>query len=158
MAKSIFEKQATLAPSAMRTVAERRFDDASALCDTGRNSRANGVAYLAGFVIEILLKAKLVELFSSVARTHPQKLKTEDSRIWSLIWRAHDLQEMLDKMNDLQASLRKKGERDGYDYLGELRKICATWTIHARYSSRTMLMADAAALLDRVRKIKEVLK
>jgi hypothetical protein len=52
MAQSIFTRPAMLKPSTMKTVAERRFDDAAALRDTGRNARANGVAYLAGFVIE----------------------------------------------------------------------------------------------------------
>ena len=41
----------------MATVAERRFDDAAALRATNENARANGVAYLCGYVIEILLKA-----------------------------------------------------------------------------------------------------
>jgi hypothetical protein len=56
----VFDKQAALKPSAMATVAERRFGDAQALVNTGDNARANGAAYLAGFVVEILLKAQLV--------------------------------------------------------------------------------------------------
>lgn len=64
----IFERQIKLKPSALVTVAERRFDDAEALCRTGENARANGAAYLAGFVIEILLKARLVKEFEAIAR------------------------------------------------------------------------------------------
>jgi hypothetical protein len=41
-----------LGPAALRTVAERRFDDAMSLKRTGQNARANGAMYLAGFVIE----------------------------------------------------------------------------------------------------------
>jgi hypothetical protein len=36
MAKDIFKKVPLLKPSTMATVAERRFDDAEALCETGR--------------------------------------------------------------------------------------------------------------------------
>lgn len=68
MKTSIFDKQSTAKPSAMRTVAERRYGDAEALRKTGENERANGVAYLSGFVIEILLKALLIEGHPSIAR------------------------------------------------------------------------------------------
>ena len=59
---------------------------------------------------------------------------------------------------ELEASLKKKGERDSGDYLGQLKGLCATWTIYARYSSHMMLMNEAAQLLNRVRQLKEVLK
>jgi hypothetical protein len=158
MVQSIFAKQAILKPSAMKTVAERRFDDAEALSQTGDNARANGVAYLAGFVIEILLKAKLVEKFSHVARKRQHDITDNEREVWSLIWKRHDLEDMLSQMAELEASLKKKGQRDGCDYHGELKKLCATWTIQARYSSQTMLLDEAVDLLDRVRTLKELLK
>jgi hypothetical protein len=155
---SIFDKQSELKPSAMATVAERRFDDAEALRKTDENARANGVAYLVGFVVEILLKARLVEKFSRVARKRPHQITEDDREVWSLIWRRHDLEAMLESMPELEAALEKKGERAGIDYLGHLKKICATWTIQARYSAKTILMDEAAELLERVRSLKEVLK
>ncbi|HZK82554.1 MAG TPA: hypothetical protein VFC46_15835 [Humisphaera sp.] len=158
MASTIFEKQASLKPSAMRTVAERRFDDAEALRKTKDNARANGVAYLVGFVIEILLKAKLVEKFSRIAKTPRHLVKDDEREVWSLIWRRHDLDAMLLKMTELQANLKKKGERDGSDYVGQLKVICTTWTIQARYSSELIAMDEAAGLLERVRVLKELLK
>jgi hypothetical protein len=158
VASDIFEKQASLKPSAMKTVAERRFDDAEVLRKTNDNARANGVAYLVGFVIEILLKAKLVEKYASIAKTAQHALKDDQREIWLLIWKRHDLEDMLSQMAELEASLKKKGERDNYDYVGQLKKICATWTIQARYSPRTMLMDEAAELLERVRDLKEFLK
>ena len=158
MASGIFEKQGNLKPSTMKTVAERRFDDANALRKTNDNARSNGVAYLAGFVIEILLKAKLVEKFSSIARKRLHELRAEEREIWSLIWRRHDLEGMLSQMGELEAGLKKRGERDGYNYLDELKKLCATWTIQARYSSLTMRMDEAEDLLERVRRLKELLK
>jgi hypothetical protein len=158
MSKGIFDRQGRLKPSTMRTVAERRFDDAAALCATKQNARANGVAYLAGFVIEILLKAKLVEKFSQIAGKRQHVLKEEEREVWLLIWKRHDLEDMLIHMAELEAALKKKGLRDQYDYHGELKKMCATWTIQARYSSLTMRMDEAAELLDRVRHLKELLK
>jgi hypothetical protein len=70
----------------------------------------------------------------------------------------HDLEGMVSRMAELEANLKKRGERDGHDYVEELKKNCATWTIQARYSSRTMLMPEAASLLERVRVLKELLK
>ena len=142
----------------MKAVAERRFDDAEALRKTNVNARANGVAYLVGFVIEILLKAKLVEKYPTIAKTAQHTLKDEQREVWSLIWRRHDLEGMLSQLAELEASLKLQSERAKDDYVGQLKAVCATWTIQARYSSRTMLMDEAADLLERVRTLKELLK
>jgi hypothetical protein len=88
MAKpTIFRSHTALRPSTMATVAERRLDDAQALSDTGRNAHANGVAYLAGFVIEILLKARLVAKFPATARKRQHEVLDAERKIWSLIWK-----------------------------------------------------------------------
>ena len=158
MASGIFEKQGNLKPSTMKTVAERRFDDANALRKTNDNARSNGVAYLAGFVIEILLKARLVQKFPAIARKRQHEVSASEQEIWGLIWRRHDLDAMLDQMPELEAALKKKAERSAVDLFGDLKKVCATWTIHARYSPSTMVMREAKQLLDRVRLLKEVLK
>lgn len=158
MASEIFKKEPTLKPSTMAAVAERRFDDAEALCDTGENARANGAAYLAGFVIEILLKARLVEKFAAIARKRPHELAEDEREVWGLIWRRHDLESMLTALKELEVALRARGERDGVDYAAELKKVCAEWTVYARYSPRTMSMADAKEILERVRRLKELLK
>src|SRR5689334_16324632 len=100
----IFERPLRLKPSAMITVAERRYDDARALCATGDNARANGATYLAGFVIEILLKSQLVRRFETVARKRPHTITDASERdLWGLIWRRHDLGGMLARMPDLEA-------------------------------------------------------
>jgi hypothetical protein len=158
MTQNIFTRQSILKPSAMKTVAERRFGDAAQLRSTGNNARANGVAYLAGFVIEILLKAKLVEKFSQIAKKRQHKVTDDEREIWLLIWKRHDLEDMLSQMAELEASLKKRGELDNDDYHGQLKKLCATWTIQARYSSQSMLMNEAGEILDRVQKLKELLK
>ena len=158
MPSGIFDKQAGFKPSAMKAVAERRFDDAEMLRKTNDNARANGAAYLVGFVIEILLKAKLIEKYSSIAKLPQHALKDDQREIWSLIWRRHDLEGMLSQLAELEAYLKTNGERDGYDYLEQVKKLCATLTIQARYSSRMMSIAEAGDMVDRVRRLKEVLK
>ena len=142
----------------MVTVAERRFADAEALAATKQNARANGCAYLAGFVIEILLKARLVQKYPVIARKRQHQVSANEQDVWGLIWRRHDLDAMLEQMPELEAALKKKAERSAVDLFGDLKKICATWTIHARYSPSTMVMREAKELLDRVRLLKEVLK
>jgi hypothetical protein len=155
---SIFEKQPQLKPSAMATVAERRFDDAESLCRTGDNARANGAAYLAGFVVEILLKARLVDKFPMIARKRQHEVAEAEREVWRLIWKQHDLEGMLLHMRELEAALEAKGRRDQRDYVEELKKVCATWTIHVRYSPRMMLMDEARRMVERVRVLKELLK
>jgi hypothetical protein len=142
----------------MATVAERRFADAEALSQTNVNARANGVAYLVGFVVEILLKARLVAKFPAIARKRQHDVTDAERDVWRLIWRQHDLEAMLERMNELEAAVKSRGDRDGHDYLADLKKVCATWTIQARYSPRTMLMAEAREWLERVRLLKELLK
>ena len=50
---SIFER-GLLTAVQLRTVADRRFDDARYLADSRTNKYANGAMYLAGFVVEVL--------------------------------------------------------------------------------------------------------
>jgi hypothetical protein len=155
---SIFDKQ-RLTPGQLVTVAERRFLDAQALCDTGRNVHGNGAQYLGGFVIEILLKSQLIRRHPSIARKRPhERLSPEEQEVWSLIYRSHDLDEMLGRLPELAAVVQKRGERDGQPYLTHLRSICGSWTIFARYSSRSTDIGEARKFLDRVREVKEVLK
>jgi hypothetical protein len=142
----------------MRTVADRRFDDAKALCDTRDNARGNGAAYLAGFVIEILLKARLVEKYPVTARKRQHEVQTAERDIWSLIWRSHDLEMMLGQMPELMAALKKKAERGDANYPAMLQAVCATWSIQARYSPFIMKIKDAEDFLESVRSLKELLK
>jgi len=154
----IFEKQWPLKPSAMATVAERRYADARALLATEKNAHANGAAYLAGFVVEILLKARLIAKFPRIAMKRPHEVTPHDRDVWLLIWRRHDLEAMLGRLSDVESALKKRGQRDGYDYLSDLKKVCAIWTIQARYSTRTISRGEARQVVDRVERIKELLK
>jgi len=158
MASRIFERQTELRPSAMITVAQRRFEDAESLRQTGQNARANGVAYLAGFVVEILLKAMLVRYFPAIAKKRRHRVTESEAEQWRLIWQSHDLLAMMAQLPQMLNSLKARGTRDGVDYVRQLQKVCSEWTIQARYSPRTMPMGEAADLLNRVRTLKELLR
>jgi len=82
----------------------------------------------------------------------------EVRHIWSLIFRSHDLDEMLKKLPQVEAALHKEGELEGEQYLDHLREICSTWTIYARYSTLNTNIKDAREMLNRVRILKEKLK
>ena len=158
MATSIFPKQAELKPSAMTTVAQRRFEDADALRQTNKNARANAVVYLAGFVIEILLKAQLVRRYPGIAKKRRHQVAENEMEVWRLIWQSHDLDGMIGFLPQLLASLDARGRDEGADYSGELLRVCSEWTIQARYSPHSMPMREAADMLKRVRVLKELLK
>jgi hypothetical protein len=155
---NIFERQNDLRPSQLTAVAERRFEDAQALCDTNLNARANGTQYLAGIVIDVLLKAQLMRQYPAIARKRHRELSDDDRRVWTLVWRSHDLGDMLDQLPSVRAGVQKYGEEAGKPYLEWLSGICAAWSIHVRYSTMTSTMDEARVMLSRVRELKEILK
>jgi hypothetical protein len=113
MVPRIFGKQSALRPSAMATVAERRFNDADALRQTGINARANGVAYLAGFVIEILLKAQLVKSFPEIARKRQHEVTGNEEEIWRLILEAARFGRHAFQAGSIGGSAAEKGNEGG---------------------------------------------
>jgi hypothetical protein len=151
---SIFTRR-KLRPSQLRTVADRRFDDATALVASGKNARANGAMYLGGFVVECLLKASLLERYPWLQSTpHPPGASAHDLRIWSLAYRQHDLEELLLHLPHIQSRLQASGSRN----LGEFGAICATWTIFARYSPQSAMISEAARFLAVIKEIKPWLR
>ena len=142
----------------LRAVADRRFGDAEALVATGDNARANGAQYLAGIVIEILLKGRLLGKRPNLYRPGLEGLSAADRFVSDLIWRSHDLAAMLLHLPDLSMSVRFESQRSGVPLNHWLRDVCGTWTIFARYSPQTSTIAEARQLVDRVRVLKEVLK
>lgn len=147
--RSIYERQ-PLNPAQLVTVAQRRFDDAQALCDTGKNKHANGALYLGGFVIELLLKAKLLRICETFGQS-------KEGRIPQLMY-SHNLTGILDEMPGVEAEVEKRGQRDGEQYRTHLRQICSEWTIFARYSPRQTDVVQARVWLARIRALKEVLR
>jgi hypothetical protein len=148
---TIFERR-WLSPAQMRTVANRRFDDASYLQRSNHNERANGVMYLAGFVIECLLKAKLLEKYPVLQSARSaERLAVSERFLWSLCYRSHDLEEILSHLPELH----RIDSPDRRSLAESLRRICAMWTIHARYSPDSAKMADASDFLARVKELKK---
>ena len=142
----------------LRAVADRRFGDAEALVTAGDNARANGAQYLTGLVVEILLKGQLLRLHPRLAVVGPAEVVVADRLVWSLIWRSHDLAEMLEQLPDLRRAVRTRGERAGQPYDRWMAEICGRWTIFARYSPLTSKMADARNWLEQVRLLQEALR
>src|SRR5689334_13253193 len=128
---SIFDRS-RLRPTQLRTVAERRFGDARCLERSGDNERANGALYLSGFVIECLLKAKLLEQSPWLQSAgHPGAGPVNERHRWSLRYRSHDLAEMLIELPSLIAGLALVEHRGQVRLVQSLRSLCARWTIFA---------------------------
>lgn len=152
-------KKVRLGPTQLRTVADRRFDDAAALRDTGLNARANGSMYLGGFVVECLLKAKLLERYKWLGSAgSPEGRSKNDRYLWSLCYRSHDLDEILAKLPEIQDRLSRMEQRESSRLTQSLKGICAQWTIYARYSPYTTSIDDARKFLNQIEELKPWLK
>ena len=137
-------KKVRLTPTQLRTVAERRYTDAEVLRDTTKNERANGTMYLAGFVIECLLKAQLLEVYPWLQSTGSAAGLSEDQlHIWSLCYRSHDLDEILGRLPLLTHRLIAIDQRGQLRLMENLKSICSQWTIFARYSPFAAMMSEA---------------
>lgn len=152
-----------LRPAQLRTVADRRFDDAETLRRTGQNARANGAIYLGGIVVECLLKARLLEQHPWLAsQASPQGLSRKEQSLWSLCYRSHNLDEILKSIPDLAKGLvnqSSKGhsQRGSRNLLRSFKSVCSNWSIFIRYSPRMANIKEAQRFLDTVKELKEVL-
>lgn len=152
--RSIFDRL-RLRPAQMRTVADRRYGDAQALCATGSNARANGAVYLGRFVVECLLKAKLLEKHPWLeAVRSPERHGREEQALWSLFYRSHDLAELLERLPEVSANLAEAEKRGHPGIHSALKSICAEWTVHVRYSPHTVDIGKAKQFLDAVEEVK----
>jgi hypothetical protein len=147
-----------LTPGQLRAVAERRFGDAKCLVDSGNSERANGAIYMAGFVIECLLKALLLERRPNLQRrVDPARLSAGDEKVLNLLYR-HDLDEMLVYLPEVERKLEGVRTKSRQPAWREFNSICAQWTIYARYSSRSAKIADARNYLETIGEAKKWLK
>lgn len=154
----IFSK-VRLRPARLRTIAERRFGDAQCLCDSRQNERANGAMYMAGFVIEILLKSRLMEKYPRLQTTRStDKLSSRERTVWSLPYRSHDLDEILGHLPDIRQRLLSNQRGTGERLWQNLSEICAQWTVFARYSPKSANMTNADEFLRKIKEIKECLQ
>lgn len=155
---SIFSR-VRLHQSQLRTVADRRLEDALCLQRTGVNARANGAMYLGGFVIECLLKAKLLAKFPWLrSAAYPDNRSRQDRRLWYLCYQSHQLDEILSHLPEVGLRLAAAGQRGDNRLHDNLRQICASWTVFARYSPRSATSSEAGDFLNRIRELKRWLE
>jgi hypothetical protein len=134
----------------LRTVADRRYDDADYLRASGRNKHANGVLYLGGFVLECLLKARLLETFPQLILP-PRPGDARAMKRYDLLWR-HDLAAIVEELPNLVQRLNDLGA--GGHFALTLRSLCGRWTIFARYSPKSATMQEADLFLDQIKDLK----
>lgn len=155
---SIFDR-AKLTAAQLRTAADRRMGDAEALRDTRQNARSNGAIYLGGFVLECLLKAKLLEKHPWIGSAgSPEGRSAADRRLWSLAYRQHDLTALLDVLPSIPQQIQRLEPRDAGRLAGVLAKRCGEWSVFARYSPRTATMLEAKLFLSDVRELRPWLR
>jgi hypothetical protein len=110
-------------------------------------------------VIEILLKARLLEAAPEVRNVSAGgRLSGRQARRWALVWRFHDLEGLLAELPQVEESLRQLQVREGIRYRDDLKSICASWTVFARYSTQSATIAEAVAMKERVRRLKGLLQ
>ena len=153
--RQIFQPNPSPTPSQLLTIADRRYRDAVALVATGNNERAVGAAYLAGYVVEILLKRQLLLKYHSLASRKDRS--SLPGNVVRLFWFSHNLEAMLDELTDVRETLRIASLRSRVNYLSDLEQMLS-WSPFARYSPHSATMADARQLLERVNELRKVLR
>ncbi len=147
-----------LSPGQLRSVAERRFGDAVCLLRANQQERANGAIYLAGIVIECLLKAALLDRHPYLERpVDPAKLSESDRAVQSLLY-SHELEDMLGFLPEVQKKLMLERTRSGLNAWVQLRVICEEWTIYARYSPAMAKLDRARTYIETVDEVRKCLK
>jgi len=115
--------------------------------------------YLGGYVIECLLKARLLEKCPQLQSAgSPGELKGSDRYRWSLCYRRHDLDELLNQLPEITVRLASRQQRATQALLQSLRQIAAQWTVFARYSPQSATTAEANQFLARVKELKTWLR
>jgi hypothetical protein len=156
--RTIFHRE-RLGPHQLRTVADRRMDDAVYLLHSRGNARLNAAMYLAGFVIECLLKARLLEAYPRLQTAGGPNVGSEQERnLWYLCYRSHDLDGILDCLPGTLERLANMGQKGDLRLVRSLRAICQQWTIFARYATRMAHRAEASEFIGQIEEIKSCLK
>ncbi len=153
--KDIFTKL-RLKPDQMRAVAEKRFGDSKCLLKSNDKDRANGAIYMAGLVIECLLKALLLDRHPNLrVGIDPARLSSSDQEVFYLIYQRHELDDMCGFIPELEKKLNGLKTRSGLSAWREFENICEEWTIYARYSPQSATLAKAARYLETIEEVKK---
>lgn len=140
-----------------RHIAEERYKDAKVLLHSP-NRRYSGALYLSGLVLDCLFKAKLLEKYPEVAGASPQSLSEDHRFIQSLIFRSHDLAEMLAYLPEILQRLSAMEEYKRARLTTSIRMLCDRWTIQTRYSTQPVPKEDAEDFFDRLTELKPWLR
>ena len=151
--KSIFEGAGReITTAQIFAVAQMRMDDAEYLLKSKNNGRLNASMYLAGFVIECILKGLLLKKYSYMGKRGLDN--SWDERLYSLIYRSHDLRAILDEMPELKLKLEAVDRVHQSRLLFQLQSICSKWRIQARYSPFLATRQEAKGFVQDVKELK----
>jgi len=157
-ARDIFRRSRRLTPGQLRAVADRRFDDAMCLLESGETARANGAMYMGGIAVECLLKALLLERHPNLAGpVDPARLSKPDREVYTLLF-SHALEEMLLFLPDVRRKLGLLTETGKRPIWPRLKMICGEWSIFIRYSPKLASRSDAREFLNTIAEARQWLK
>ena len=113
---------------------------------------------MAGFVIECLLKALLLERHPNLqAPVDPATLSPSDKDVLDSLY-SHDLDDMLGFLPELENKLSRMKLASRASAWNEFRSLCEQWTVHARYSSAFAKAEYARWYVYTVKEIKKWLR
>jgi hypothetical protein len=114
--------------------------------------------YMAGFVVECLLKALLLERHPNLGvPVNPANLSRTDRSVLEMLF-SHDLDKMIDALPEIRKKLTGLGEPSGRQIWKQFVEFCEEWTVYARYSPRTAEADRAREFLRTVNEIRKWLK
>lgn len=156
--REIFRRQPRLTPGQLRSVADRRYDDAMCLLKSKQNARANGAMYLGGLAVECFLKALLLERHPNLqGRVDPAALSSADREAYALLF-SHALDEILAFVPEIGRKLQVLAGKDRKPLWPRFWQLCGYWTIYVRYSPKHANIADAREFLGTVTEVRKWLK
>jgi len=147
-----------LTPNQFREVSERRLGDAECLVKSGDAHRANGAIYMAGFVIECLLKALLLERRRNLqVPVDPATLSSSDKDVFELLY-SHKLEDMMGFLPEVESKLSALPIQSGLSPWAKFCAICEEWTVYARYSPKMATLDRARDYVDTIKEVKKWLR
>lgn len=114
--------------------------------------------YMAGFAIECLLKALLLERHPNLAgNVDPAQLSKSDREVYQLLY-THQLDDMLAFLPEIEKKLAGVKTKSGRPAWREFVSICEEWTVYARYAPQSAKPDRAQAYIEAVAEVKKWLK
>ena len=134
----------------IRHVASRRLGDAKCLLAKGTH-RHNGAMYLAGYVIECHLKGDLLEAHPHLATADSKGLSKADTRLKDLIYRHHDLLNLIANLPGTIARLTRSESSNSL--VQSLRSVASAWSVRIRYDSKDRSTDEVVDFIARVEEL-----